>query len=374
MLPGPTNVPNRVMNAMLTPMINHRSDDFRKLYREVIDKTKKVFETENDIVILTTSGTGAVEASVVNMIKKDDSVIVPVNGEFGTRLADLIDSCGGRSIRIVAPYGKNPPIESIKEAFDKNQNIKALYAVYNETSTGTSLRYMEKLGELCKANGSFFIADAVSILGGDTLPVDKWNIDICITASQKALAAPPGIAPISISADAKKYMLENPPNTQYLNIKRYFKYYSDSYETPFTPALSLFYAYNEALNIVLEEGMTNRILRHKKCARALYSGLAELGFSPFAEEEARSNVVIAVNYLPGLEDKKFREVLTSEFKILIAGGFGEMKGKVFRIGSMGEVSDYHIMRTLSAISSTMTILGVTPKGDGLSAAYNVLGE
>ena len=220
----------------------------------------------------------------------------------------------------------------------------------------------------------FSVADAVSILGGDTLPVDKWNIDICVTASQKALAAPPGIAPISISSNAKKYMIENPPPTQYLNLKRYFKYYTDSNETPFTPALSLFYAYNEALKIVLEEGMTNRIIRHKKCAEALYSGLAELGFSPFADEEARSNVVIAVNYLPGLEDKKFREMLTSEFKILIAGGFGEMKGKVFRIGSMGEVSDYHIMRTLSAISSTMTILGVPPKGDGLSVAHRILGE
>ena len=374
MLPGPTNVPNRVMDAMLAPIINHRSDDFRRLYREAIDKTKQVFETNNDIIILTTSGTGAVEASVVNMIKKDDSVIIPVNGEFGTRLADLIDNCGGKSIRINSPYGQNPPLERIKEAFDNNKNIKALYAVYNETSTGTSLRYMDKLGELCKSNGSFFIADAVSILGGDTLPVDKWNIDICVTASQKALAAPPGIAPISISSNAKKYMIENPPPTQYLNLKRYFKYYTDSNETPFTPALSLFYAYNEALKIVLEEGMTNRIIRHKKCAEALYSGLAELGFSPFADEEARSNVVIAVNYLPGLDDKKFREMLTSEFKILIAGGFGEMKGKVFRIGSMGEVSDYHIMRTLSAISSTMTILGVPPKADGLSVAHRILGE
>jgi aspartate aminotransferase-like enzyme len=374
MLPGPTNVPNRVINAMLTPMINHRSDDFRKLYKDIVSKTQKVFETENDIVVLTTSGTGAVETSVVNLIKKDDVVIIPVNGEFSTRLADLIDNYGGKTIRINSPYGQNPPIEKIQEAFEKNSKVKALYVVYNETSTGTTLRYLSKLGDICKAHGAFFVVDAVSILGGDELPVDKWNVDICFTATQKALAAPPGIAPISISKEAKKYMLENPPASQYLNLKRYFKYYNDSFETPFTPAISLFYAYQEALNIILEEGIQNRIERHRKCANAFYSGLEALGFTPFADANSRSNVVIAVNYLPGIDDKRFRELISSKFKVLLAGGFGELKGKVFRVGCMGEVSSYHVMRTLSAISSSMSILGVPPIKDGLSVANNILSQ
>lgn len=374
MLPGPTNVPNRVINAMLTPMINHRSDDFRKLYKDIVSKTQKVFETENDIVVLTTSGTGAVETSVVNLIKKDDVVIIPVNGEFSTRLADLIDNYGGKTIRINSPYGKNPPIEKIQEAFEKNSKVKALYVVYNETSTGTTLRYLSKLGDICKAHGAFFVVDAVSILGGDELPVDKWNVDICFTATQKALAAPPGIAPISISKEAKKYMIENPPASQYLNLKRYFKYYNDSFETPFTPAISLFYAYQEALNIILEEGIQNRIERHRKCANAFYSGLEALGFTPFADANSRSNVVIAVNYLPGIDDKRFREMISSKFKVLLAGGFGELKGKVFRVGCMGEISSYHVMRTLSAISSSMSILGVPPIKDGLSVANNILNQ
>ncbi len=374
MLPGPTNVPNRVINAMLTPMINHRSDDFRKLYKDIVSKTQKVFETENDIVVLTTSGTGAVETSVVNLIKKDDVVIIPVNGEFSTRLADLIDNYGGKTIRINSPYGQNPPIEKIQEAFEKNSKVKALYVVYNETSTGTTLRYLSKLGDICKAHGAFFVVDAVSILGGDELPVDKWNVDICFTATQKALAAPPGIAPISISKEAKKYMIENPPASQYLNLKRYFKYYNDSFETPFTPAISLFYAYQEALNIILEEGIQNRIERHRKCANAFYSGLEALGFTPFADANSRSNVVIAVNYLLGIDDKKFRELISSKFKVLLAGGFGELKGKVFRVGCMGEVSSYHVMRTLSAISSSMSILGVPPIKDGLSVANNILSQ
>jgi aspartate aminotransferase-like enzyme len=374
MLPGPTNVPNRVINAMLTPMINHRSEDFRKLYKDIVNKTQTVFETQNDIVVLTTSGTGAVETSVLNLIKKDDAVIIPVNGEFSTRLADLIDNYGGKTIRINSPYGQNPPIEKIEEAFEKNSNIKALYVVYNETSTGTTLRNLSKLGDLCKAHGAFFVVDAVSILGGDELPVDKWNVDVCFTATQKALAAPPGIAPISVSKEAKKYMIENPPPSQYLNLKRYFKYYNESFETPFTPAISLFYAYQEALNIIIEEGMQNRINRHKKCADALYSGLEALGFTPFADANSRSNVVIAVNYLLGIDDKKFRELISTKFKVLLAGGFGELKGKVFRVGCMGEVSGYHVMRTLSAISSSMSILGVQPIKDGLSVANNILNE
>jgi aspartate aminotransferase-like enzyme len=372
MLPGPTNVPNRVMSAMLAPMINHRSDDFRALYKSIVEKTQQVFMTTNDIVLLTTSGTGAVEASVINLIKKGDKAIIPVNGEFSTRLADLIDSWGGQAIRINASPGENPPYDKFEEAFDKNKDAKALYAVYNETSTGTTIRYMDKLGELAARKGAYFIADAVSILGGDDLPVDKWNVDICLTASQKALAAPPGVAPISISKRAKKYMQENPPPTQYLNLKRYFKYYEEHFETPFTPALSLYYAFREALNIVLEEGLDNRIRRHRICADAFYSGLSALGLTPFAKPDARSNMIIAVNYLQGMDDKKFRGLLSSEFKVLVAGGFSDLKGKVFRIGSMGEVARYHVMRTIASIASAMNMLGLKTNPEATSIAMDKL--
>jgi len=372
MLPGPTNVPNRVMNAMLAPVINHRSEDFRELYKSIVEKTQKVFMTSNDIVLLTTSGTGAVETSVINLIKKGDKAIIPVNGEFSTRLADLIDSWGGQAIRINAPFGENPPYEKFEEAFDQHKDIKALYVVYNETSTGTTVRYMDKLGELAARKGAYFVADSVSILGGDELPVDKWNIDICLTASQKAIAAPPGVSPISISKRAKKYMQDNPPPTQYLNLKRYFKYYEEHFETPFTPALPLYYAFREALNIILEEGMDKRIRRHRICADAFYSGLSALGLTPFAKADARSNVIIAVNYLPGMDDKKFRGLLSNEFKVLVAGGFGDLKGKVFRIGSMGEVSSYHVMRTLSSVSSAMNMLGIKTNPEATSIAMEKL--
>ncbi|HEY6405486.1 MAG TPA: alanine--glyoxylate aminotransferase family protein [Nitrososphaeraceae archaeon] len=369
MLPGPTNVPNRVMNAMLAPIINHRGDDFRQLYRTIVEKIRMTFQTQSDVVLLTTSGTGAVEASVVNLIKKGDKAIVPVSGEFGSRLADLIDSWGGKAIRVTAPYGENPRYDKIEDALEQNKDTKAIYAVYNETSTGTTMRDMGKIGNLCSSHGAFYVVDAVSILGGDELPVDKWNIDICVTASQKGLAAPPGISPISISDRAKKYMLSNPPAILYLNLKRYFKYYEESFETPFTPALSLFYAFNEALDIVLEEGLDRRIERHRSCANAFYSGLSAIGLPPFAKEEARSNVVIAAKYVDRMDDKKFRTLLAKDFRVLIAGGFGELKGKVFRIGSMGEVNKYHVTRTLASIISAMNMLGLKVNPEAASNAF-----
>jgi len=357
MLPGPTNVPNRVMRAMLAPMINHRSDDFVELYTDAVAKTQQVFETQNDIVALSASGTGAVEAGVVNLVKKGDKIIIPVNGEFSNRLSQLIEGQGANVIKLETPPGENATFDQVKEAFDNNKDVKAFYVVHNETSTGTMVNYLDKVSDLTSRNDAFYVVDSVSLLGGAPLPVDKWNIDVCMTGAQKAIAAPPGISPISVSAKAKKYMIENPPSTMYFNLARYFKYYDEEKHTPFTPALPLLYAYREALSIILEEGLQNVFKRHKVCSDALYTGLSAMGLSPFAKEEDRSISIVALNYLDGLEDKTFRSTLADKFKVLVAGGFGNLKGKVFRVGCMGEVSPYHVMRTISAISATLSMMG-----------------
>ena len=374
MLPGPTNVPNRVMRAMLAPIINHRSDDFVELYTDVIEKTQKVFETQNDIVVLSASGTGAVEASVINLVKKGDKIIIPVNGEFSNRLSQLIEGQGANVVRLETPPGQNATFDQIKEAFDNNKDVKAFYVVHNETSTGTMVNYLDKVSDLTSRNDTFYVVDSVSLLGGVELPVDKWNIDVCLTGSQKALAAPPGISPISISAKAKKYMIKNPPSTMYFNLARYFQYYEESKHTPFTPALPLLYAYREALTIMLEEGLQNVYKRHKICSDALYSGLSAIGLTPYvAKEEDRSISIVALNYLDGLEDKTFRNILANKFRVLVAGGFGDLKGKVFRVGCMGEVSPYHVMRTISAISSTLAMMGYdTDSKAGLKTAEEKL--
>lgn len=373
MLPGPTNVPERVMRAMFTHIINHRSPDFVELYSDVIEKTQQVFQTKNDVVALSASGTGAVEASVVNLIKKGDKVIIPVNGEFSNRLAQMLEWQGANVIKLEIALGQNATFEQVKEAFDNNKDVKAFYVVHNETSTGTQVKYLNRVADLTSRNDSFFVVDSVSLLGGAELPVDKWKIDICVTGAQKALAAPPGISPISVSPKAKKFMIENPPPTMYFNLARYFKYYEESKHTPFTPALPLLYAYREALQIILEEGLEARIKRHKICSDALYSGLSEIGLTPFAKEEDRSISIIALNYLKGLEDNIFRNTLAKKFRVLVAGGFGNLKGKVFRVGCMGEVHRYHVMRTVSAIASTLNMMGYkTNSSDALKTAEEKL--
>ena len=374
MLPGPTNVPNRVMRAMLAPVINHRSEDFVELYSDVVSKTQKVFETAGDVVALSASGTGAVEASVVNVVRKGDKVIVPVNGEFSGRLAQLIEWQGARTVRIETPPGQNATLEQVREAFDNNPDVKAFYVVHNETSTGTMVRYLDRIKELTSRNDALYVVDSVSLLGGSPLRVDAWGVDVCVTGSQKAIAAPPGISPISVSPRARKLMEADPPPTLYFNLARYFKYYDESRHTPFTPALPIMYAYREALSMLLEEGLEKVFERHSACSEALYAGLSALGLSPFAREQDRSVSIVALNYLEGLKDGEFRKTLAEKFKVLVAGGFGDLKGKVFRVGCMGEVGPYHVMRTVSAIASTLAMMGHGADAQaGLSAAEKRLG-
>jgi aspartate aminotransferase-like enzyme len=361
MLPGPTNVPERIMRAMYTPMINHRSDDFVELYEDAVEKTKTVFQSNGEAVLLSASGTGAVEASVVNLIKKGDKVIIPVNGEFSGRLAQMLEWAGANVVKLQTNPGENATFDKVKEAFDNNKDVKAFYCVWNETSTGTMIKYLDRIKDLTSRNDCYYVVDGVSIVGGEEFPMDKWGVDVAMTGAQKAFAAPPGISPIVVNPRAKKYMMENPPNTMYFNLSRYFKYYEESKHTPFTPALPLLYAYREAMNVILEEGLDNRIRRHRVCSDALYSGLSALGLTPFAKEDSRSTVVVALNYLDGLEDKTFRNTLANKFRVLVAGGFGNLKGKVFRVGCMGEVQGYHVMRTISAIGSTLEMMGYKTK-------------
>ncbi len=372
MLPGPTNVPERVMRSMITPMINHRSDDFVELYEDAVEKTKKVFQTDGEAVCLSASGTGAVEASVINLIKKGDKVIIPVNGEFSSRLSQMLEWAGANVVKLETTPGQNATFDDVKAAFDNNKDVKAFYCVWNETSTGTMIKYLDRIKDLTARNDSYYVVDGVSIVGGEELYVDKWGIDVCMTGAQKAFAAPPGISPIVVNKRAKKYMMENPPNTMYFNLSRYFKYYEEAKHTPFTPALPLMYAYREALSMILEEGLDARIRRHRICSQALYSGLSAIGLTPFAKEADRSTVVVALNYLEGLEDKKFRNTLSEKFRVLVAGGFGNLKGKVFRVGCMGEVNKYHVMRTISAISSTLDMMGYKTNPDALRVAEEKL--
>ncbi len=356
MLPGPTNVPDRIRYAMIRAMVNHRSETFTRVLKSVTEKSKLLFQTETDPLILTASGTGGVEAAVWNLVRPGDKVVVPACGEFGTRLAEAVELAGGQVTRVNSETGTVPSIEAVEEAIGATPGLKAVCTVHNETSGGTAIPYVERLSKAAADAGAFFVVDAISSLGGYSLPVDRWGIDVCITGSQKCLAAPPGLSLLSVSGRAADFIKKNPPKVRYFDLGRQMEFLSRG-ETPFTPAVSLYYALDEALSWLAEEGLQNRVQRHALHARQLYAMLGAMGLKPLASEPVRSNTVIAGWYPPDIDDKVFRKKLSDEQDLVIGAGVGNLKGKVFRIGSMGDVSSTHVNRTASAMSLTFQKMG-----------------
>ena len=352
MLPGPTNVSERVMKAMLGPIINHRGDSFREMYKGVLAKARHLFQTEGEVVVLSSSGTGGVEAAVWNLVRPGDVAVVPVFGEFSTRLAETVEMAGGRAVRVRSEFGKVPPLEELMADMDAEGSFKALFLVHNETSTGVAAPYVEEASRLARDHGAFAVIDAISSLGGYSIPVDRWGVDVCITGSQKCIAAPPGLALLSVSGRVVEFVKKSPPKTRYFELPRYLEYGAKG-ETPFTPALPLYYALDEALKELLEEGLAGRVERHDRMSEMLYTGLAGLGLGPVAEKAVRSKTVVASYYPQGVEDAKFRKALSQDRGVVIAGGFGPFAGKVFRVGCMGQINETYVGATLKAIGETL---------------------
>jgi aspartate aminotransferase-like enzyme len=252
------------------------------------------------------------------------------------------------------------------------KKIKALCVVLNETSTGVTWRQLIKLGDIARSHSALFLVDAISVLGGEDIPVDKLGIDICIAGSQKCLAAPPGLVIISFSSAAKKIIHDSKPRNQYFDIPKYFQF-AEHLETPSTPAVPLFFALNESLDMVLEEGISKRFRRHELCASAFYSSFESLGLEPFARKEWRSNTVIGVKYPKGLDDRKFRATLEDKFGIVVAGGFGKLKGTMFRVGNMGEINETFVTMTVSSVAQTLNSMGFScDQSKALSTVWEIM--
>ena len=360
MTPGPTNVPSRILQAMTRPLINHRGPEFESLYESIAENLKKTFETKNDVYTLSSSGTGGVECAVSNTVTPGDKAIVVVNGDFSKRLRDMIKIYGANVIELEAKDGHAPSREEIDSVLEKQDNVRAFFIVYNETSTGVTLRELEHIGRILKGRDTLFIVDAISVLGGDYLPTDDWNVDICITGSQKCLACPPGLALISVNEKAMNVAEKNRNPRFYFDLVKIRKYHEDN-STPYTPNLPLFYALDEALQLLMEEGLNKRIERHSKHAQQFYDGFEAMGLQILPETKLRSKTVIAVRNPSGIEDKKIRDLLTQKYGVVIAGGMGSTRGKIFRVGNMGVISDREVITTLRALELTLIELGYKPK-------------
>jgi len=371
MLPGPTNVPDRVMRAMIKPIINHRGPEFSALFDSITQNLKHVFQTKQDVFVLTSSGTGAVECAISNVVNLGDKVIVPVFGVFSERLREKIARRGGKTKEIPVKWGAAPTAEQIEKTVKKERAAKAIAVVYNETSTGATIRDLPTIGEVAQENNLLLLVDAISILGGDNLPIDKWNIDICVAGSQKCLACPPGLAVISVSDKAWETVEKTASKPYYFDLIS-TREHATRKETPFTPALPIFYALDEALKMIREEGLDARFRRHAKCAEAFYEAFETLNLKPYPSFEVRSNTVIALNVPLGVDGVKVRQVMKNRYKVEIAGGMGKLSELILRIGCMGVVSDAETLATIAAMENALNDLNFKVKiGAGVEAARKI---
>lgn len=356
--PGPSNVHPRVYSALATPIVGHLDPEFLKIMDRVQEQLRVVFETQNSFTIAV-SGTGSagMEAAFVNVVEPGDSVIVGVNGVFGNRMADIVTRCGANVIQLQKPWGESIGMEQIEEALKRNGKVKAVALVHAETSTGV-LQPLDGVGELCEKHGSLFIVDAVTSLGGVPVKVDDWKIDVCYSGTQKCLSCPPGLAPITFSERALQVVKNRRAKIQswYLDITMLMNYWSDkSRAYHHTAPVSMNYAIYEALNLVLEEGLEKRFDRHRRNSTHLLSGFEKLELHPFVREDIRLPTLNAVKIPENVNDADVRKALLNDYNIEIGGGLGDLAGKIWRIGLMGESSTQaNIVYLLYALEQILT--------------------
>ena len=368
MLPGPTTVDPRVLAAMSKAVVNHRGAKYGEILTETTELMSKVFQTPNKSYLLTGSGTAAMETAVANTVAPGEKMLNVVGGKFGERFMKIAKTHGIDAQELAVEWGTAVTPKQIEEVLDANEDIKAITVVHNETSTGVAAP-IEEIGKVMKNYDALYIVDTVSSLGGDYVDVEKYGIDVCVTGSQKCLAAPPGMAAITLSDDAWAAVDKVETNTFYLDMKAVRKS-GDKVppETPYTPSVSLTYAMNEALKMVVEEGIDNRVARHHKAAKASVKAVKALGLELFADEAVSSATVTAVKMPEGITDADFRGTTRDKYGVELAGGQDHLKGNVFRIGHMGCISYKELVQTFAAIGMTLKGLGaIEDAGAGVAS-------
>jgi len=369
MLPGPVPMPERVRYAMMRQAINHRGPEFGQVYADCVRVLRTCFGTTNDLFVISGSGTAAMEAAVANF-GRDKQIACLVNGKFGERLYKIAGRYG-TAVEIGSPWGTPLDLATLEERLDAGAEIVTL--VHNETSAGI-LNPAEAVGKLARKYDALFLMDGITSIGGDTVQSDAWGVDVALVGSQKCLAAPAGLSAISVSGRAWERMTKNPP--YYLDLAAYRKSAgSTPMETPYTPAVPLFLALREACLIVEEEGLENRIRRHRNMSKAVRAAVEAWGLSVFPKTDAIhacSNTVTAISIPDGVKDSELRGT-TKKMGIEMAGGQDHLKGKIFRIGNMGAVGAPEILATLAMTEYALRKQGFAVKGHGLQAACEVLG-
>ncbi len=339
--PGPSMVHPRVLRALSTPLLGHLDPEFLRLMDQIQAMLRRLFRTTNRFTIAV-SGTGSagMEALLVNLVEPGDRVVVGVNGVFGTRMATIVDRCGGTPVRLEAPWGKILEPEAVERALTQSGPIKAVAVVHAETSTGVH-QPLKPIGALCRHHGCLLLVDAVTSLGGLPVEVDAWGIDACYSGTQKCLSCPPGLAPVTLNERALDVVRNRKTAcpSWYLDLSLVADYWAESKRSyHHTAPISMLYGLREALRLIEEEGLERRFARHRLNSLALLAGLAELGLHTLPEESHRLPTLNCVTVPPPIDEARVRAELLQDFGIEIGGGLGALQGKAWRIGLMGESS------------------------------------
>lgn len=368
--PGPTPLPPQVSEAMARPIIHHRTPQFQAVLKEAGEGLKYVFQTKNDVFILASSGTGAMEAAVINLLSSGDTVLVVQGGKFGERWTEICKSYAINTEIIDVEWGRAVSSEEISSKLHApGSKIKAVFTTLCETSTGV-VNDIEAIGKVIKDTGAVLVVDAISGLGAIDLKTDDWFCDVVVCGSQKGLMLPPGLGFISLSPKAEKLAESSKSPKYYFSLKAAKKAWAQT-DTPFTPAISLIIALNEALAMIKEDGLEKVFARHKKMADATRAAVRALGLELFAPT-ASSDVVTAVKVPSGIDGEKLVKTMRDTYGVTIAGGQAELKGKVFRIAHMGYIEEFDIIAGISCLEKVLREMGYKFElGRGIKAAEGV---
>jgi aspartate aminotransferase-like enzyme len=365
-IPGPTPLPERIVRAMNKPLIDHRGPEFAAILSEITAGARRVFKTQNDLFLLTSSGTGGLESAVANLVSPGDEVVAALCGNFGERFAALAAAYGADVVRLELEWGRPVDANDLRLVLERHPRAKVVLLTHNETSTGLT-NPLRELARAARDADRIVVVDGVSSISSIDIETDAWGIDVAVSGSQKGWMAPPGLALVSVSERAWAQQAQARSPRFYFDWKE-ARTWAEKGMTPFTPAVQVAFALQEGLRMLEEEGLRNVYERHARLARATQAGLQGLGFQLFALEGYRSNTVTSALPPQGLDVNALRKLLDGKYGVVIAGGQGKMTGKMVRVGHLGAVAEGDVVQVLWAIEQALEELDIAPAdGRGVAA-------
>ena len=363
--PGPTPIPPEALLAMAQPIDYHRSEDAVALIKDILEKLKHVFQTENDVLFLTSSGTGAMEGAIANLLSRGDKVIVIQSGKFGERWNDICTAYGIEVILIDVTCGDSVDPQIVETLLTEHPDVKAVFATLCETSTG-ALHDIEALAHLTRVRPTLLVVDAVSALAADDLQMDNWGVDVVVSCSQKGLMTPPGLAFAALNQRAWDAVKRSDLPKYYLDFRKAHQSGLEG-SVPYTPAVTLLTALQCALNRICAEGIRSTIARHNRLAVATRSAVKALGLPLFATSPA--NTLTAIRLPTEIDGKAFVNLMRDTYGITYAGGQSQLSGKIVRIAHLGWMNENDVIVAISAFERGLCSIGYNiPLGAGVTAA------